>query len=1056
MNKGSLFSTILKFSINNRYMVIFVTVLFAVVGLFSYQKLIIDAVPDITNVQVQVNTEAQGYSPFEVEQRITIPIEMFLSGLPNLDYTRSISRYGLSQVTVAFKDGTDIYFARQLIAQRLQESKDRLPIGVNTSMGPISTGLGEIYMYTVENDSNVGSHSLQELREIQDWVIKPRLRTVPGVVEINSIGGASKQIIVSPNIEKLRAFELSLQDLALSVTSNNSNIGAGFVENNGEQLLIRVPSQVESPSEIDSIVVSVHQSTPIRVRDVASVSIGSELRTGAATEDGREVVLGTVFMLIGQNGRDVANRVDKMISDISNTLPEGIKIKSVYNRSNLVDHTIDTVKKNLTEGALLVVVILFLALGNIRAAIITALIIPFSMLITIFGMVQGRMSANLMSLGALDFGLIVDGAVILVENCIKRIGEEQARLKRSLILEERLELVFSASSEVRQATMFGEIIIAIVYVPILALQGIEGKMFHPMAITVLLALASAFVLSLTFVPAAVAIFISGKINPHEAWFEKIQLSYQIILNKFIINTKKVLVYAITFFIVTLGIFSTLGSEFIPSLDEGDIALHALRVPGTSLSQAISMQYQLEDEIKKVPEVSHMFAKIGTAEIATDPMPPSVADGFVILKDRSEWPNSAKPKSAVVSDIQEIVEKIPGNNYEFSQPIQMRFNELIAGVRSDVAIKVFGDDMSILLQKADKIKSILDKINGANDVKVEQITGLPMIVIKPNREKISRFGINIADVQDVIKTAYAGQEVSKFYSGDRNFPIVIRLNEKERKSIDDIGNLLVPLSQDQMLNMNGLSANSSKLKSDPQSRPYITLADVADIYVTQGPNQISRENAKRRVVVTSNIRGRDLGSFVSEAQNRISKEVILPNSYWISWGGQYENLIAAKNRLLIVVPIVLLSVFSLIYYTFKSIKYSLLVFSGIPFALSGGILGLWLRDIPFSISAAVGFIALSGVSVLNGLVLVTFIRNLLNTKFDVSAAVIEGAVNRLRPVLMTALVASLGFVPMALSQGTGSEVQRPLATVVIGGIISSTILTLFVLPVIIAWVERRRN
>jgi cobalt-zinc-cadmium resistance protein CzcA len=1044
-----MFNRILRASITHRYAVLFITALVAIVGIFSVSRLVIDAVPDITNIQVQVNTEAQGYSPLEVEQRITQPIELLMAGLPALEYSRSLSRYGLSQVTVVFKDGTDIYFARQLVAQRLQEAKQRLPQGITPSMGPIATGLGEIFMFIVENAPDVlHPRTLQELREIQDWVVKPQLRTVPGVVEVNSIGGASKQLVISPDIEKLRAFGLAIDDVARAVASNNSNVGAGFIEQSGEQFLIRLPAQIEQPAELLDVMVGVHEGTPILIRDIARVEIGSELRTGAATENGKEVALGTVFMLKGENGRAVAERVSRRLEEIGQSVPEGVLVKPMYNRSSLVDATIATVRKNLLEGALLVVAILFAALGNLRAALITACVIPLSMLVTVFGMVQGSMSANLMSLGALDFGLIVDGAVILVENCIRRIGDAQARLGRSLSREERLELVFDASSEVRQATMFGELIIMVVYVPVLALSGIEGKMFHPMAFTVILALAAAFVLSLTFVPAAVAVVMNTPVKAHTSLFSRIQAWYASVLPRLIAAKSKVVAATILFCILSGFAATRLGAEFVPSLDEGDIALHALRIPGTSLEQAIKMQHQLETTIKAVPEVKHVFAKIGTAEIATDPMPPSVADGYVILKPRSEWPNPRKSKNELVAQIEALTEKVPGNNYEFTQPIQMRFNELIAGVRSDVAIKVFGDDPTVLFEQAERVKSILEQIDGASDVKVEQVTGLPMISVKPNRAAMARWGLHAGDVQQVVRTAYAGKEVSRYFEGDRNFPVVIRLHDTDRRNIGALGELPIALPEEVMMHKPALQAERASLRLESPDKPYVTLKEVAEISIAEGPNQVSRENGKRRVVVTANVRNRDLGSFVSEAQQLIQEQLKLPAHYWLGWGGQYEHLISARQRLMIVVPVVLISVFGLVLFTFRSLPYALLVYTGIPFALSGGIVALWLRGIPFSISAAVGFIALSGVSVLNGLVLVSFTRTVLEKGGDAVSAVIAGAEARLRPVLMTALVASLGFVPMAISQGTGSEVQRPLATVVIGGIVSSTLLTLVVLPILL--------
>jgi len=871
-----LFNAILSVSIRYRYLVLFVSAILAILGAKSYESLIIDALPDITNVQVQINTEAQGYSPFEVEQRITQPIELFLSGIPNLEYTRSLSRYGLSQVTVVFKDGTDIYFARQLLAQRLQESKEHLPGGLTPTMGPIATGLGEILMFILENAPGVPKEkSLQELRELQDWVVRPQLRTIPGVVEINSIGGASKQIVVMPDLDKVRAYKLSLSDLELAIARNNTNAGAGFIEQNGEQFLVRVPAQVERYQDIEQIVIGVHEGTPIYMKDVASVEIGSELRTGAATENGKEVVLGTVFMLMGENGRDVANRVTQRLKEVSKSLPDGVVVKPVYNRATLVNATVATVKKNLLEGALLVLVILFFTLGNLRAALITACIIPLSMLITVIGMSQTRLSANLMSLGALDFGLIVDGAVILVENCVRRIGEAQKKFGRLLTKEERLREVYQGSVEVRQATMFGELIIMIVYVPILALNGIEGKMYHPMALTVLLALGAAFFLSVTFVPAAVAVFVTGKVKSHSGWIGQAEVGYRYILSGILKVPLAIVCVAVLLFCASLLPLAKMGSEFIPSLDEGDIALHALRIPGTSLSQAVKMQHNLEEVIKTIPEVSHVFAKLGTGEIANDPMPPSVADGFVMLKPRSEWRDPKKPKSEVVEQLEELVSKVPGNNYEFTQPIQMRFSELIAGVRSDVAIKIFGDDMEVLFAEAEKVSKILDTVSGASDIKVEQITGLPMVVVKPNLQKIARFGLSTSDIQDVVSTAYAGKEVSRFFEGDKNFPIVLRLSEIDRKSVAAISTLPIPLPVDVLPHAHSLDVQPTMLEVELNDRSYVPLSEIADIVVSQGPNQISRENGKRRVVVTANVRSRDLGSFVREAQAKVASKLNLP-------------------------------------------------------------------------------------------------------------------------------------------------------------------------------------
>ncbi len=1037
-----MFERLIKFAISHRYLVLLLTSVMAVYGIANYRHLPIDAVPDITNVQVQVNTEAPGYTPLEVENRITFPIENALSGLPSLEYTRSLSRYGLSQVTVVFKDGTDIYFARQLISERLQEVREKLPQEISPAMGPIATGLGEIFMYTIENTES-GTFSPADLRTAQDWIVKPQLRTVPGVVEVNSIGGFEKQFHVTPRIDRLLGLGLTLHDLVDVIASNSSNIGAGYIERNGEQYLVRVPGQVTTIEEIEKLVVTTREGKPVFIQDIADVALGNELRTGAATENGREVVLGTVFMLMGENSRTVSQRVASRMEGANRSLPEGMTARTVYDRTTLVDRTIITVKQNLLEGAALVIIILFIFLGNFRAAVITALVIPLSMLFTISGMVGSQVSANLMSLGALDFGLIVDGSVIIVENCMRRLADEQRRLGRLLTLEERFRTVFEASKEVRQATMFGELIIMVVYLPIFALTGVEGKMFHPMAITVVIALTGAMILSVTFVPAAVALFLNGKVKEQESSFLLYTKSaYRRLLSGALGRPRTVVGAATAFFVLSLGLTTRLGSEFIPSLDEGDIALHALRIPGTSLSQALDMQKALEHRIREFPEVSHTFTKIGTAEIATDPMPPSVADGFVMLKDRSEWPNPRRAKADLVSAIERAVSDIPGNNYEFTQPIEMRFNELIAGVRSDVAVKVFGDDMDTLFSNAEAISKVLESVPGASDVKVEQVTGLPMLSIELNRPKLARFGISIADAQEVIATAIGGTHAGELFEGDRRFQIVVRLPEDIRSDIDKLGSLPIPLPPRRGQQV---PKGVSLAHEEEPIRSFIPLSSVAEISLIRGPNQISRENGKRRVVVTANVRGRDLGGFVHEAEQKIVEQISLPAGYWTAWGGQFEQLISARNRLSVVVPGALLLVITLLFYTFGDMRHALLVFSGVPLALSGGVFALLLRGIPLSVSAAVGFIALSGVAVLNGLVMLSFIRKLRNEGLPVLDAVLQGSVTRLRPVLMTALVASLGFVPMALATGPGAEVQRPLATVVIGGIISSTFLTLFVLP-----------
>lgn len=1034
---------ILKASINHRWLIMASTIVLIGIGVYNLVQLPIDAVPDITNVQVQINTEAPGYSPFEVEQRITFPVETAMAGLPALEQTRSISRYGLSQVTVIFKDGTNIYFARQLISERIQEVRNQLPDSAHPAMGPISTGLGEIYMYTVKAEPSAQKtdgtlYTPTDLKEIHDWIIKPQLRNVAGVTEVNAIGGHEKQFHITPYPARLLAYGLTMENVFQALEKNNANIGAGYIEKSGEQYLVRVPGQVRNTEEIGRIIVKNIKGVPVYVRDVADVLIGVPQRTGAGTQNGEEVVIGTAFMLLGENSRTVADRVHKRMQEIKKTLPKGILIDTVYNRTELVEKTIGTVTKSLVEGAILVIAILFLFLGNLRAAFITALVIPFSMFFTAIGMVSNHVSGNLMSLGALDFGIIVDGAVIIVENCIKRLGEASHRLERPLTLSERLDVVFSATKEVRQATMFGELIIMIVYLPILTLTGVEGKMFYPMAFTVLAALFGAMILSITFVPAAVAIFLSGKIEEKEnrimAFFHRLYAPVQDFSFK---NMRLVFVTTAVLLTVCTLLFTKMGSEFIPSLDEGDIATHAMRFPGTSLTQSVEMQKAVEKEIMGFPEVKTVFSKIGTAEVATDPMPPNVADTFVILKPRKEWPNPSRSKADLVSTMEHYLKDLPGNQYEFTQPIQMRFNELISGVRSDVGIKLFGDDLDQLVATGDKIADALRTIPGASDVKAEQVKGLPVLTIQLDREKLARTGLNVGDVQSVIETAIGGKEAGKLFEGDRRFDIVVKLPESMRSDLEELARLPIAVPEH----------GDSRQDVGVSTSRYISLGSIADIQIAPGPNQVSRENGKRRLVITANVRGRDLGSFVEEARSKIETSVTIPPGYWIEWGGQFEQLLSASKRLEIVVPLVLVLILALLYISFKSIKDAILVFTGVPFALTGGLLAIWFRGIPLSITAGVGFIALSGVAVLNGLVMITFIQRLRADGLSLDEAVRRGGVERLRPVLMTALVASLGFVPMALATGTGSEVQRPLATVVIGGIISSTILTLIVLPLL---------
>lgn len=1027
---------ILKTAINRRWLVMLLVFMMAIGGVLSFRHLPIDAVPDITNVQVQINTEAAGYSPLETEQRITFIIETALSGLPRLSYTRSLSRYGLSQVTVVFEEGTDLYFARTQVNQRLASIKNMLPQGLEPQMGPIATGLGEIYMYSVEAEpgfkkSDGSEYDATELREIQDWIIKPQLSLVKGVVEINTIGGYNKQYHITPYPDKMLKFGVSFADIKQALTQNNSNIGAGFVENNGQQILVRSPAQLSSITEIGEVVIKTIDAAPIQIKDLAEVMIGKELRTGAATKDGKETVLATAMMLVGENSRAVAQRVAEKLQQIKPSLPSGIVINTVYDRTTLIDKTIATVTTNLFEGALLVMAVLFLLLGNFRAAIITAMIIPLAMLSTISGMVKAGVSANLMSLGALDFGLIVDGAVIIVENAIRRLS--QAQSKQLLPLKERLNVVFQATNEVIRPSLFGVTIITVVYIPLFSLGGVEGKMFHPMAATVVMALLSALLLSITFVPAAVALLMNRKLSTKESpiiLFSK--RIYHRALRLALRFQWSVLIIAISLLTAAGFISTRLGSEFIPELNEGDIALHALRIPGTGIEQAVAMQATLENTILDFPQVETVFSKIGTAEVATDPMPPNVADNFVMLKPRTQWPNPKLPHQQLVEEIEQAVNKIPGNNYELTQPIQMRFNELISGVRADLGIKVFGDDLEQLLTTADQILSVIKSINGVADARVEQVTGLPMLSIIPKRMALARYGLTAADLQAEVAAAIGGEKSGLIYHGDRRFEIAVRLPESVRRDFKQLKNLPIPLQHNQ----------------------YVPLSEVATLKLAPAPNQISRENGKRRIVVTANVRNRDLGSFVDEARQKITNQVKLPAGYWLSYGGTFEQLESASHRLSLVVPLTLLLVMVLLVTAFGSLKDALIIFTGVPLALTGGIFALWIRDMPFSISAGVGFIALSGVAVLNGLVMLSFIRNLWQQQGNLNQAIIQGATTRLRPVMMTALVAGLGFIPMALNTATGAEVQRPLATVVIGGIISSTLLTLLILPILYQMIHRK--
>ncbi|MGL2944783.1 efflux RND transporter permease subunit [Acinetobacter baumannii] len=1032
-----LFDRIIQFSINNAIWVMMFVIAWIGVGIYSYQKLSIDAVPDITNVQVQINSQANGFTAPEVEQRITYPIENAMSGIPNLEQTRSISRYGLSQVTIIFKDGTDIYWARQLINQRLQEAKSALPDSIDPQMSPISTGLGEIYQWVVKAEPNAkkadgSAYSAMDLREIQDWIIRPQLQRVQGVAEVNSIGGYNKTYVVSPDLTRLQQLQIPLTDLQDALQNNNENRGAGFIEENGQQLTVRVPGMLTSIQDIQNVTVATKNGLPIRVADVASVSIGHDLRTGGATYNGQETVLGIAMMMMGENSKTIAKAIDQKVQEIQRSLPQGIVIETVYDRSNLVDKAIKTVAKNLIEGAILVIVILFIFLGNFRAALITACIIPLAMLFTLTGMAEQKISANLMSLGALDFGIIVDGAVVIVENCIRRLAEAQHLKGRLLTRSERFTEVFLAAKQARRPLIFGQIIIMVVYLPIFALAGVEAKMFHPMAMTVVLALLGAIILSVTFVPAAVALFVTGEVKEKESrWMMTLKKGYAGLLDKAYAFPYVVVTAAVSILILTSAIATRVGSEFAPQLSEGDFALQLMRAPSTGIEESLKIQENVEKQLLKAfPEIKAIFARTGTAEVATDVMPPNISDGIVLLKPHDQWPNPKETIDELRARMLQFVNQIPGNNSEFSQPIELRFNELISGVRSDIGVKIFGDDMQVLNQEAEKIAQQLRSIPGASEVKVEQTDGLPLLNVDVDHALAAQYGLSVKSIQDIVAASIGGQSVGQILQGDRRFDFVIRLQENMRTP-QQLAQLPIRLPN------GGL----------------IQLQDVAKVENILGLAQVSRENGKRRVIVTANVRDRDLGSFVQEMQSKLAQQK-LPSGYWLGYGGQFENLASATARMQIVVPMALIMIFVLLMAVFSNFKDSLLVFSGVPFALSGGLVALWLRDIPLSMSAGVGFIALSGVAVLNGLVMLTFIKE-LRTTLDVHAATWKGAVLRLRPVLMTAFVASLGFIPMALATGTGAEVQRPLATVVIGGIISSTILTLVLLPVFYRWMNESK-
>jgi heavy metal efflux system protein len=1060
---------IISASVRHRPIVVLITAIVAMLGIYMLRLLPIDAVPDITNRQVQINTVAPALGPLEMEKQVSFPIETALAGMPGLQSTRSISRNGFAQVTAVFEDSTDIYFARQQVAERLSEARESLPPGVEPRVGPVTTGLGEVFMWTVEFEhpegrgapradgkpgwQRDGTYLTPEgevlrtqaeretyLRTVQDWIVRPQVRQVPQVAGVDAIGGYVKQYHVAPDLVRLAALGLGLDDLVEGLERSNLSSGAGIVERAGEGLVVRADARIARGLDVASTVIANREGTPIRVRDVATVEIGRELRTGTASENGESVVVGTALMLAGANSRTVAQAVGERIAEINRALPPDVIAKPVVDRSKLVNATITTVGKNLAEGALLVIAVLFFLLGNIRAAIITALVIPLSMLMAATGMVQAGVSGNLMSLGAIDFGLIVDGAIIIVENCLRRLAERQTHEGRLLSLPERLEEVTAAAKEMVGPSVFGQAIIILVFAPLLTFTGVEGKMFEPMAITVVLALVSAFVLSLTFVPAMVAFLVTGRVEEKESRVIAVARSRYVPLLDFSLRRPwTVLGSAAAGALLAFLLFTTLGREFIPTLDEGDVALNAVRIPSVSVEQATVMQHQVERAIKEFPQVAFVFSKTGTAEVATDPMPANVSDAYVILKPRAQWPDPRLPKAELVEAMEARLNKVLGNAYEFSQPIQLRFNELIAGVRSDVAVKVYGDDFAVMQPTAEAIATVLRGVEGAADVKVEQTEGLPSLTINFDREAIASYGLTVGEVANAVQIALGGREAGFVFEGDRRFDIVVRLPDELRRNVDALASLPVKLHGDD----NGIERT-------------VLLRQLVRFDVVDGPNQVSRDNGKRRVVVQANVRGRDLGSFVEEAQAKVASDVLLPPGSWLEWGGQFKNLQSASERLGVVVPAVFVLIFALLYVALGTVPRALMVFSAVPLALTGGVLALALRGMPFSISAAVGLIALSGVAVLNGLVMLTSIIRLIDDGKPVAEAVREGALKRLRPVLMTALVASLGFVPMAIALGTGAEVQKPIATVVIGGLVTATLLTLLVLPALARLVLERES
>ena len=1025
---------LIRFSISQRVLILLFVAIVAAGGIYSLRHLPIDAVPDVTNVQVQVLTAAPSLAPLEVERQITFPIEVAMSGLPNIVEIRSISRFGLSAVTVVFEDHVNTYFARQLVAERLSEAREQIPESIGSpEMGPISTGLGEIYQYELRSKPGSG-YDATSLRTVQDWIVRRQLLGVPGVTEVNSFGGREKQYQVRLDPAKLQSYGLSLREIVEAVARNNANVGGAYIEHSSEQYLLRGIGLVDQSSDVANIVVKTgDHGVPIFVRDLGEVVTGATVRQGAVTADGKgEIVAGIAMMLKGENSRTVVDGVKQRVEQVRKTLPQGVELVPFYDRTELVDRTIRTVAKNLIEGALLVILVLFVLLGNWRASLLVASVIPLSMLFAAICMVTFNVSGNLMSLGALDFGLIVDGAVIMVENAVRRRAEAQHHASA----EPAERTILEACLEVGRPVVFAVAIITIVYLPILSLTGIEGKMFKPMALTVVFALVGSLIFTLTYIPAAMTFLLRGKVEEKEnIIMRKAREVYAPALDWTIRNRGKAVAIATVLVLASFAVFPFLGAEFIPRLDEGSLALQIQRLPSVSLTESVRTAGLVESTLmKQFPEVTRVITKTGRAEVATDPMGVDLSDVYVELKPPSQW-TSAHNRVELVEKMSAALEKnVPGANFSFSQPIELRVAELISGVRSDIAIKLFGDDLDTLRSKAEEMSRVVGKIPGAEDVKVEQVSGLPQLQIKADRAAIARYGLNVEDVNDLVESLVAGKPAGVVYEGEQRINLVVRLTEATSRDVDAIRNLLL------------------RAPSGAQ----IPLSQVAEITLVEGPAQISRESTRRRIAVELNVRGRDIASFVRDAQAAIDARVKLPPGYYLTWGGQFENLQRASQRLLIVVPLALFLIFVLLFTTFGSAKQALLVYTGIPFAIVGGVAGLAVRGLPFSISAGVGFIALFGVAVLDGVVLVSHINRLRQEGLALDAAVRQGASDRLRAILMTALVASLGLIPMAIATSAGAEVQRPLAMVVIGGLITSTLMKLLMLPALYGWFEKEKT